>query len=127
MHTSIDRKGYSRGETIPVYISVDNQTKAKVTPQILLRQVQIFMSAQAHKTVNNMVSGKEPIRGKDVEPNSKMDQTIELKIPECESLSIKSSIITVKYFVDVILTIPQSFDLKIELPVVLSKQSELSA
>ena len=127
MHASLDRKGFARGETIRVHVSVDNASKAAVTPKVSLRQVQIFMSDKRHKTVNNVVSGKDPIQGKEVAANSKLDQTIGVPIGECETLSTKSSLITVKYFVDVTLDIPQSFDLHIELPVVLTKHIDIGA
>src|SRR5699024_8598323 len=113
---SICRKGFAPGQTISVHVAVDNKTSAKVTPRILLHQVQIFMCDSRHKTIETTMPD-EPIVGKEIEPHSYTEEMIDVKIPSDESLTIKSTVITVKYYVHVTLDIPHSFDLHINLPV----------
>jgi hypothetical protein len=64
--------------------------------------------------------GEEPVVGAEIAPHSAVEEVLNVLIPTDESLSIKSSVITVKYFVHVTLDIPHSFDLHINLPVVLT-------
>ena len=124
MNASIDRKGFARGELVSVSVTVDNQTNATVIPRLSLHQIQIFMCNNRHKTVDTIISGIDPISGQAIGPSSKMDQLIDVEIPELdEALSIKSSLITVKYFVNVVLDIPQAFNLQLDLPIVLTKQA----
>ena len=136
MHASIGRKGFAPGETITVHISVDNRlthTSTSVTPRIHLYQVQIFMSEIRHKTIEKELN-IEPIIGKAIAPsenNNKHvkdadnEQLLDVMIPLNESLTIKSELITVKYFVRVTLDIPNSFDLHISLPIVVTSDKIL--
>ena len=119
MHASIGRKGFAPGESISVHISVDNKSSAKLVPRISLHQIQIYMCGSRHKTIETTLSN-DPIIGTEIEPHSEAVEVLHVKIPSDESLSIKSSVITVKYFVHVTLDIPHSFDLHINLPIVLT-------
>ena len=129
MYASLDRKGFARGETIEVHVFIDNDTTAKVTPRVSLHQIQIFMCGTRHKTIDLPVTGEddtkaeEEIRGQEVEPKSKSEQTLKVYVQDRDALSIKSSLISVKYFVHVTLDIPFCADMKIDLPVVLTKQN----
>ena len=119
MHASIGRKGFAPGETITVHVAVDNKTSTRVTPRILLHQVQVCMCDSRHKTVEYTMP-VQPIVGKQVEPHTEVEELLDLKISSGESLTIRSSVIIVKYFVEVTLDIPHSFDLHVNLPVVLT-------
>src|SRR5699024_4752950 len=121
MHASIGRKGFAPGETITVHVAVDNKTTAKVTPRISLHQVQIYMCGSRHKTIDTTMS-EEPIVSKEIEPHTSVEELLKWKINSKDPLSIKSSIITVKYYVHVTLAIPHSFDLHINLPVVVTSR-----
>ena len=121
LHASIGRKGFAQGETITVHVAVDNDTSAKVKPSILLQQVQIYMCHSRHKTIESTMSD-EPIVGREIEPHSYMEEMIGVKIPSDESLTIKSTVITVKYYVHVTLDIPHSLDLHVILPVVVTSR-----
>ena len=134
MHASIDRKGYSPGETITVHVAVNNgTTNASVTPRVSLHRVAIFMGDTRHKSSDSAIAGSatsassahgQPDKptGDPIGPKSKQEQTLQLVIPESASLSVKSPLITVKYLVRVTLDIPDSFGLQIFLPVVLTTQ-----
>jgi len=126
---SIDRKGYAPGESIPVTITVRNGSSAKLALRLALQQIQIFMSGARHKTVDNLIAETDceeaDSEGQlEIEPNNNMvDQVVPIKVPTNCSLSIKNPIITVKYFIAVSLDIPHSFDLHLNLPVVITHQS----
>jgi len=121
MHASIGRKGFYPGETITVHIAVDNKTNTKVTPRISLHQVQIFMCDSRHKTIETTMT-EAPIIGAEVAAHSYEDELLDVTIPSAESLTIKSSVITVKYFVHVTLDVPHAFDLHVNLPVVVTSR-----
>lgn len=125
MHVSLGRKGFAPGESISVHVSVNNKTGVAVKPRISLHQVQIFMCDSRHKTVETTFPEDDPVLGTEVEPHSEAVEVLHLKVPADESLTIKSSVITVKYFVHVTLDIPHSLDLHINLPVVLTSAAVL--
>ena len=77
------------------------------------------MCGSQHKTIETIMS-EDPVVGEEIEPHTQVEELLEVKIPGDESLTIKSSVITVKYFVHVTLAIPHSFDLHVNLPVVLT-------
>lgn len=124
MHASIGRKGFAPGENISVHVHVDNASNAAVKPRISLHQVQIYMCGSRHKTIETTLSD-DPVTGTEVGAHAKADEVLHVKVPADESLTIKSSVITVKYFVHVTLDIPHSVDLHINLPVVLTSSAVL--
>jgi len=126
MQATINRKGFYPGETINVHINIDNKSTAKITPRITLNQLQIFMCGARHKTVENQLT-EESIVGKEIQPLSEEHQLIALPIPEDEALTIKGRVITVKYYVRIILDIPHAFDLQLNLPIVLTAKGVLEA
>jgi len=121
MYASIDRKGFAPGEQIPIHLIVNNPTNTVVVPRVSLHQLQIYMCGAGHKTIEVPLT-EEPLLGVDIEPHTRDEQLLELHIPAAESFSIKSRLITVKYFVQVTLDIPHSFDLHVNLPVVFTSR-----
>lgn len=101
MHASISRKGFAPGENISVHVHVDNASNAAVKPRISLHQVQIYMCGSRHKTIETTLSD-DPVTGTEVGAHAKADEVLHVKVPADESLTIKSSVITVKYFVHVV-------------------------
>lgn len=123
LHASIARKGFAQGESITVHLVVDNETNASVTPMVSLHQVQIYTCGERHKAVENRFP-PEAIKGTEIAANVKKNQQlITVPIPEEENLTIKSAMISVKYFVEVALDIPHSVDLRVNLPVVLTSKA----
>lgn len=119
MHASIGQKGFAPGETIAVHVWVDNKTSAKLVPRVSLHQTQIYMCGARHKTIETTLSN-DPILGSEIQSHAEAVEVLHVKVPSDESLTIKSSVITVKYFIHVTLDIPHSFDLHINLPVVIT-------
>ncbi len=81
------------------------------------------MTGERHKTIETLLT--EPSFGKATESEIDADNVISLLIPENIPLSIKSTLITIKYFVRVILDIPNSMDLQLNLPIVITNQNAL--
>jgi len=96
-----------------------------VTPRATFYQTQIFMSGETHKTIETSLT--EPITGSIVNPEHKEEEIISIIIPEDVPLSMKTHIITVKYFVHVTLDIPHTVDLHINLPIVITNEYALNA
>lgn len=69
----------------------------------------------------------ESVYGNEVEPNEVTEDMIEIPVPGRAQLTMKSTIITVKYFVHVTLDIPHNIDLHINLPVVVTNKCALLA
>lgn len=62
----------------------------------------------------------DPIVGKEIAGHSEATEILSVRIPSDESLTIKSAVITVKYYVHVTLDIPHSLDLHLNLPIVVT-------
>lgn len=126
MHASLGRKGFYPGETITVHVSVKNGTKsAVVTPRVTLHQVQIFMCGSRHKTIETTIG--EATLGTAVQPGGDVEELLSLVVPADESLTIKSSVISVKYFVHCTLDIPLSIDLHTNLSVIITSRDVIEA
>jgi hypothetical protein len=123
MNCNLFLKNQILGETIEVHCTVENMCSAGVIPRASLYQTQIFMSGERHKTVENSLT--DAVIGTVVEAGATASETIFVSTPRDISLSIKSSIITIKYFIHVTLDIPHSIDLHINLPVVITNECAL--
>jgi len=124
LHATIPKKGHAPGETLEVDCTIDNGSTARVTPRVVLYQTQIFMTGERHKTIETLLT--EPSFGKPVGAEVTAEDAISLLIPENIPLSIKSTLITVKYFIRVILDIPNSMDLQLNLPIVITNRHALN-
>lgn len=113
------------GETIKLKTVINNATTLKVQPRATLYQTQIFMSGDRHRTLELVLGDSQ--YGNEVDPNDVVDDMIEIPVPARAQLTMKSSIITVKYFVHVTLDIPHNIDLHINLPIVLTNKCALRA
>lgn len=112
------------GEEIRVNYFIDNSSTANVKPRATFYQTQIYMTGERHKTVENSLT--EAIEGEEVSAHSIVDNgTILVKIPLNIPLSIKSELITLKYFLHVTLDIPLATDIHINLPVIVTSQMAL--
>ncbi|CAG2100440.1 unnamed protein product [Medioppia subpectinata] len=120
LSTKITRKGYLAGESIEIHCCVDNSSTVSVSPRASLYQTQIYMSGEKHRTIETLLS--EPILGSNISAGHKVEEILEMRIPDNSVLSMKSSIITVKYFIHVTLDIPYTIDLHLNLPIVITNK-----
>ncbi|KAH9497092.1 Arrestin domain-containing protein 3 [Dermatophagoides farinae] len=110
-------------ETIKLKTLINNTSTLKVQPRAALYQTQIFMSGDRHRTLEIVLV--EPINGSEVDPTEVIEDIIEIPIPTRAQLTMKSSIITIKYFVHVTLDIPHNIDIHINLPIVITNKSAM--
>lgn len=82
------------------------------------------MTGERHKTVENSLT--EAVEGDEILSHTVVDNgTILVKIPLNIPLSIKSDLITLKYFLHVTLDIPLATDIHINLPLIVTSQMAL--
>ena len=112
------------GELLELHLTVDNESTVEVTPRATLHQTQVYMCGERHKAREVVVT--EAIVGKTVYKKTNFTETIFIPLPEDLSLSIKSGIISVKYFIHVTLDIPHSLDLHVNLPIIIVSKSALT-
>ena len=68
----------------------------------------------------------QPIVGKTVLKKTNITEIIIIPLPEDLSLSIKSPLISVKYFIHVTLDIPHAFNLDVNVPIVIANKCALT-
>lgn len=103
---------------------IDNCSSANVKPRATFYQTQIYMTGERHKTVENSLT--EAIEGDEVAAHTLVDGgTLTVPIPVNIPLSIKSELITLKYFLHVTLDIPLATDIHVNLPVIITSRLAL--
>jgi len=122
MQATLDRKGYYPGEDVRINLLIDNSSSANVKPRVTFYQTTIYMTGERHKTVENSLT--EAVEGDEVVSHSIVeDAVIAIQIPVNIPLSIKSELITLKYFCHVTLDIPLATDIHINLPVIVTSRA----
>ena len=113
------------GEVIELYCCVVNDSSVECRPRALLYQSQIYMCGRQHRAWQMTIT--EPIFGTTIAKHSDDEQLLSVRIPSHVSLSIKSELISVKYFIHVTLDIPHAFDIHVNLPFVVTTQSAIDS
>ena len=103
---------------------VENDSTVEATPRATLYQTQIYMCGERHKAVELALT--EAVVGKLVAPDTDQTETLHISIPEDVSLTIKSGIVNVKYFIHVTLDIPHAIDIHVNLPIVVTNEFAFS-
>ncbi len=98
---------------------VTNQSTVDVTPRISLSQILIYMAKTRHTTIEER---SEPVIGKQVNAGQTEEQTLSIEIPKDFSLSIKSRLISMKYYIHVTLDIPRERDIHLNLPIIITNK-----
>ena len=99
-----------------LHVTVDNESTVDVIPRASLHQTQVYILGERHKAREVVIT--EAIVGKTVHKKTNLTESIFIPLPEDLSLSIKSRIISVKYFIHVALEIPFALDLQVNVPIV---------
>ena len=110
---------------LELHITVDNESSIEAAPRATLYQTQIYMCGQRHKAVEIPLT--DAIVGEKVGKNTNFTETLLIPTPKEMSLSIKSALISVKYFVHVTLDIPHAFDIHLNVPLVITNRVITSA
>ena len=106
---------------LELHTTVDNKSSIEATPRATLYQTQIYMCGERHKAVEIPLT--DTIIGKKADKNKASTETLLIPTPKEISLTIKSALISVKYFVHVTLDIPHSFDINVNVPVVITSRA----
>ncbi|KAI4897733.1 hypothetical protein NFI96_025892 [Prochilodus magdalenae] len=117
LNVNIDRKGYSNGESIPIYAEIENYSSRLVMPKAAIYQIQTYKARGKtirYKQVVGSVRGNHIPSGCSDTWNRKT-----LKIPPVSPSILNSDILRVEYSLAVIVQIPGAKKLKVELPVVI--------
>lgn len=117
----IKRKGFAPGEKVPVQVSVINKTSAELTPRVTLVQTQNFMCGIR----NRFTFAEKPVLGQPIAAHNELVQDIDVVIPENEMLTIRDTVVSVEYTVHCTLDIPHSFDLHVDLPIVVTSSRHI--
>ncbi|CAG2173755.1 unnamed protein product [Oppiella nova] len=125
LYANVSKKGYLPGEVVEVHCSVDNDSSVDVTPRLTLYQTQIYMCGERHKSLE--VALTEYMVGNKVTSETKSMESLFVTIPKNATLTIKSAIITIKYFIHITLDIPHAIDLHINLPIIVTNRSALGS
>jgi len=127
MTGSIPRKGYAPGQSIQVTLDVTNNSSARLTPRLSLNQTQVYKHGNSHRSVETSFND-EPIVGAIVEPVSEVEEMIQIKVPDDQSLTITSAeSISVEYYIHITLEIPHAFNLHLNLPLVITSKEMLES
>lgn len=120
IHCELPRTGYTLGTTIPLRCTVNNQTNRTIELKGALRQEIIFKAHEEERTITNKLSS---VTGTTINP--KCDITHDLQVGVPINLPIVHNtcpIIMVKYMVTAKLKIPQAFDLRCNVPIIITNQ-----
>ena len=101
-------------------MTVDNRSTMDVTPRATLHQTQVYMCGDRHKAVEIPLT--DPMVGRKIQSNTNSTETLLIPTSKDMPLTIKSSLICVKYFVHVILDNDQAFDIHVNVPVVFTSK-----
>ncbi|KAJ6223307.1 hypothetical protein RDWZM_001852 [Blomia tropicalis] len=117
---SLDRKEYVPGETIKVQMDMINESNISIQPRISMYQTQAFTYNQVVRTMESSLI--DPCMAEQLESGQNGTQTVTIPVPTTCSISLKSPLITVRYFVHISMDIPQSIDLTINLPFIVTTE-----
>ena len=111
------------GETIVLHCDVANDSSVETTPRATLYQMRIFLFGERHTGSQQAIT--EHIVGKKIDKHSRASEILAIPVPNDIPLSIKTDLISVKYFLHVTLDIPHAIDLHVNLPILITTKSAL--
>ncbi|XP_055474671.1 arrestin domain-containing protein 2 isoform X2 [Psammomys obesus] len=117
LSAKIDRKGYTPGEVIPIFMEVDNGSTRAVQPRAALVQTQTFTARGARKQKRAVVAS---VDGEPVGPGRHgLWPGRALRIPPVGPSILHCRVLSVDYSLKVYVDIPGSSKLLLELPLVI--------
>ena len=96
-----------------------------MAPRVSLHQLQIKQCNILHRSVDNALT-ENVLIGTEVDPQTKGEQIVKVQIPPEIPLTIKSTILSIKYFIHVTLAIVHSFDLHVNVPIILTSKEAIN-
>jgi sporulation-control protein spo0M len=123
MYANLARKGYAPGEHIALEVHIVNESPVKVRARVTLYQTRVFLSRNRHHAIEEHF---EQIEGAVVQKAKDHMETLLVPVPDDTPLTMKTTIIVIKYFVHITLDIPRQFDAHINLPVAITTKRALA-
>ncbi|KAM4745676.1 arrestin domain-containing protein 3-like [Anableps anableps] len=118
MDATVNKTAYAAGETVLIYVKINNASSRDMTPKFNLTRRVEFRAQGDTKTEEQTV---EKVVDKVIKPHTQHEAKCELKIPSDEMPSIENcDIILVTHQLKVYLDISFAFDPEIIFPVVIS-------
>lgn len=117
MRATTDRKGYCPGESVAIDATFINQSTRRIVPEAVLCQTETFMAGgkiRTKKTKFTALSGQMILPGKEDTWDGQL-----LKIPIVSPTISNCGLMKVDYSVKVVLVITGSYNLMIQLPIVI--------
>ncbi|KAF7494348.1 Arrestin domain-containing protein 4 [Sarcoptes scabiei] len=118
LHCEIIRSGFTLGTKIPIRCTVNNQTKRTIVLKGALRQNITFKANEEERSTMNKLSS---VYGTTISPESNITHDLSIQLPQ--NLPIVHNtcpIIKIQYSVVAKLKIPQAFDMRLNMPVILT-------
>lgn len=124
---SLERKEYIPGEVVPVEVLIVNDANVPVEPRVTLYQQQLFACNQVHRTLESCLTSEPYSTTEAVPPNSSATALIKVPLATNLVVSLRSPLITVKYFVRVCLDLPHAMDLVVNVPFIVTTRRARAA
>ncbi|XP_032873168.1 arrestin domain-containing protein 3-like isoform X4 [Amblyraja radiata] len=117
LKAEVERMGYVAGESIKIFVEIENHSSRKVVPKAAIVKTIIFHAKTKKKTLSEVIiktKGEPVLAGQKDSRNSMM-----LEIPELIPTLMNCSIIQMDYSIQVTVDIPRSMGLTVDLPIVI--------
>ncbi|XP_078253163.1 arrestin domain-containing protein 3-like [Rhinoraja longicauda] len=113
----VERMGYVAGESVEIFVEIENHSSRKVVPKAAILRSTIFHAKSKKRGMSEVIiktEGEPVLAGQNDSQN-----TMVLKIPELIPTLMNCTIIQMDYLIKVTLDIPRSMSLKVDLPIVI--------
>lgn len=113
----VERMGFVAGESIKIFVEIENHSSRKVVPKAAIVKKTIFHAKTKKKTLSEVViktKGEPVLAGQKDSRNSMM-----LEIPELIPTLMNCTIIQLDYSIQVTVDIPRAMGLTVDLPIVI--------
>ncbi|XP_054155749.1 arrestin domain-containing protein 3-like [Oppia nitens] len=120
LRCQLHSRGHNVGHSIPVHCFIDNQSKKSMILKAALKQeVQFTANGVNKQTRQKLTRGLDQTVGASTQTNTIVELQVPPNAPVVHSVC---PIISIKYQLSVKLDIPGSFDLKCDLPIILTNE-----
>lgn len=121
---SLERRGYAATESIPVKVTLENNTNIDLCPRVTLYQTQAFIHNQQHRSIETCLN-EVGATGELVEAGQSLAQIITIPLPTNLVVSLRSALILVRYSLHIALDVPNMHELYVSLPFVVTTKRAL--
>ncbi|XP_027197857.2 arrestin domain-containing protein 2-like [Dermatophagoides pteronyssinus] len=118
LHCEIPRSGFTLGTKVPIKCTINNQSLKRIVLKGALRQEVTF---KAHEEERKLMQKLSSVMGATIEPQSELTHDMNIAIPVNLPIVYNTCpIIQIQYMVTAKLKIPLSFDLRMNMPIIIT-------